>query len=1210
MSRKPGSPSIASTVVAGVGALAIPWLFVPLVASAETYRLPLLPSASDALREGLVRIVNHSEESGRVAVTAIDDSGLAFGPVTLELDAWETIQFSSTDLERGNGALGMATGIGGGQGDWRLVLDTPLDIEPLAYVRTADGFVDSLHDVVPRRSFYHRVTLLAPDIGLPNGSAVRLINSTEAEAEIAVFGIDDDNSLAPGQVTFALAAGASRTINARDLENGATGLTGRLGHGTGDWQLLIFTDAAIEAMTVLDAAAGPLANLSAAQAQAGAILLFLPAGNALHEGQLRVTNRSAAGEIRIRAVDDAGQAAGPVTLRVGGSRTVTLSSNDLETGNASKGLPIGLGSGDGNWRLVLESELNLDVFAYARSHDGVVTVAHNVAAAGNRHHHVPFFNPAGDTEQASRLRLINRSDAPAQVLVQAWDDAGDAAPGGAVNFTVPAAASASVSAGSLEVGGAGLHGRLGAGEGGWRLAVRADRKIQVMSLVEDAHGHLTNLSVGAASPEFLQPCVGSPDDADGDGVGDRCDRHANTARTLRRCIDGTFVDDPNGNPGLVRDCRVLVAFANYQAQMEALPDNHVVRQWGTGQQTLIGTWSGIEVSAGRVTALRLPGTADEPGGLTGSIPPDFGGLTELTALDLANNELSWTIPWELGDLANLETLDLSGNRLIGIIPPEFGNLARLSELDVRSNRLTGDVPGALWDRIVRREFMVRYDDNAIRGFGPPADPGSRPAWSGSAADNGNASHHSVAYYQGPLVWEWDWQGVPVERQRPVLGRWAALAVRIDHEVAAPPPVITRVLDSRDNVLSERLPQAAPPTTVATGSGRWRTEYVFELPGRLYQAGNRLVHVIDPGDDLAETNENDNTGEPIVLYGAAFTPLRVTFIPLFTRGDDPPDVDAESLMAGVREYLPVADDYRASVASPIQSDAATVPDLLQEILAIWNAEADRGEYYHGVFTWPWPGTESRFSGTGGIAQVSGNVAVSTHSIHHIVAHEIGHNFSLRHTPGCDAVRTDSGYPYLNGGLGPHEGWEARWRRIVQGDEEDYADLMSYCARHKFVSDYHYRKALDFRLRSHLAAGTDGAQPFTLWNHAAQRIFRSAGQAAGQSSPATTQAMPGAGTGGGLALSGRIDSSGTWSLAHARSTGRGPRAPDPDGPFTLILFDADGGELYREPLSIHLLSEGNEASWAARTPVPATPAHEVAIRNAQGEEVLREALPMAE
>ena len=111
-----------------------------------------------------------------------------------------------------------------------------------------------------------------------------------------------------------------------------------------------------------------------------------------------------------------GESFGPVTLRMAGRRTVTLTSDDLESGNAAKGLRTGLGAGEGDWRLVLESELNLDVFAYARSQDGVISTAHNVAATGGRRHHVPFFNPAGDapageTGQQNRLRLVNPSRA-------------------------------------------------------------------------------------------------------------------------------------------------------------------------------------------------------------------------------------------------------------------------------------------------------------------------------------------------------------------------------------------------------------------------------------------------------------------------------------------------------------------------------------------------------------------------------------------------------------------------------------------------------------------------------------------------------------------------------------------------------------------------------------------------------------------------------
>ena len=283
-----------------------------------------------------------------------------------------------------------------------------------------------------------------------------------------------------------------------------------------------------------------------------------------------------------------------------------------------------------------------------------------------------------------------------------------------MSLTVAPGASTSLSAESLADGARGLSGNFGESAGGWRLDVQSDRDIQVMSLVEDAAGRLTNLSTTPARPGFLDPCVGGPEDADadGDGVSDRCDREPDTARTLDRCSDGGFVTDPDGHPGLVLDCRILVGFANHQAQDDALPADHALRQWGTGEQLRIGSWAGIEVTGGRVTALRLPGTADGPGGLTGAIPPELGRLFLLTELDLSGNELTGPIPWQIGDLTNLRTLDLSGNRLTGFIPREFGDLTNLHTLNLQSNRLRGTVPRAFWESIMDRELQVRYDGNS------------------------------------------------------------------------------------------------------------------------------------------------------------------------------------------------------------------------------------------------------------------------------------------------------------------------------------------------------------------------------------------------------------------------------------------------------------------------------------------------------------------
>ena len=1209
---------------ASLSALAITLLTAPLDSRAETYRLPLLPSASDELREGLVHIVNHSDRSGPVAVTAIDDTGSSFGPITLEIAARQALQFSSTDLEWGNAALGIATGIGNGQGNWRLVLDTTLDIEPFAYVRTQAGFIDSLRDVVSHRPFYHRVTLLAPDSYLPDGSAVRLINSSNAGTEVVIFGVDDQNALSPGHVSLELAAGAARTISASELENGAPGLGGRLGYGTGDWQLLIFTDTAIEAMTVLDAASGPLANLSAAQVEEGSILLFLAADDPLREGRLRITNRSGAGAVRIRALDDSGRPFGPVTMHVEATRTVTLSSADLETGNAAKGLSRGLGRGDGDWRLVLESDLKLDVFAYARAQDGVVSVAHNVAVEGRRRHHVPFFNLASERAHTSRLRLINPSGRDANVLIRAWDDAGVEASEGAVNLSVPAGASTSLSADALEAGDRGLYGRFGAGQGGWRFAVEADRDIHVMSLAEDAAGHLTNLSANLERAWFVDPCVGGSQDADGDGVSDRCDLEPDTVRTLDGCSDGSYVQGAVDNPALVRDCEILVGFANYQAQSGALPANHVLHHWGTGEFPLIGLWAGIEISGGRVTAIHLPGSAPVSGGLTGSIPSQFGELTGLRVLDLSDNDLSGWIPWELGSLANLQVLNLSGNRLIGSLAPELADLGRLDELNLRSNLLTGTVPRDFWERASRRELVLRYRDNAILGFGPSSSGSQRPPDSDDAEDNGNAAHHSVALYQGPLVWEWDWQGDPEEHQRPVLGRWAALAVRVDHEVPTPPRVITRVLDGEGSVLSERLAEAAPASTVATNSDAWRTEYVFELPGRLYQSGNQVIHVIDPDNELAETDEDDNIGAPIRLYGEKLAPFRATFIPLHFEGDEPPAVDAEALISGVRAYLPIADDYEVKVAPAHESDARDLEELLDEVHAIWNAEGDADEYYHGVYVWPWLGGNIGSPRTAGIALLNRNVAVSVLAPSRVVPHEFGHNLGLQHPPGCSAGNVNSTYPYRDGGLGPIAGWDVQWRRFVSNDDESHTDLMSYCGRYEFVSDYHYRNALAYRLRRHPARSAIGVPSLARSSLAARQASVAVSQSPSGTQPPILATDDGNGLASpgeqqqslepdivaGLALSGRVDASGQWSLTHARTADRAPRSPAADGPFTLILLDHDGEEIYREPLSLSVLSHGNEAGWAARTPVPTEPVQQVAIVDAEGLEMLRQELPAFE
>ena len=276
-------------------------------------------------------------------------------------------------------------------------------------------------------------------------------------------------------------------------------------------------DPAIEVMSLVASASGHLSNVStvpgpvgSAEGGVGAVhrVPYLPAASrwvqGSYRGLVRIVNRSGeAGEVRIEAIDDAGVQAPAVTVSVGAGEAVELSSSDLERGSTAKGLSGGVGTGEGDWWLRLGTSLDIDVLAYVQSEDGFVGAMHDGVPRVGGVHRVGVFNPASETSQASRLRLVNPGVQPAAVRIEGIDDAG-ASSGGAVTLTLAGGEARTLGAEALESGaGAGVSGALGDGEGRWRLAVRADTAIEVMSLLADPSGHVANLSTapGAATSQ-------------------------------------------------------------------------------------------------------------------------------------------------------------------------------------------------------------------------------------------------------------------------------------------------------------------------------------------------------------------------------------------------------------------------------------------------------------------------------------------------------------------------------------------------------------------------------------------------------------------------------------------------------------------------------------------------------------------------------------
>lgn len=79
-------------------------------------------------------------------------------------------------------------------------------------------------------------------------------------------------------------------------------------------------------------------------AETQSVPLFLSASNDLQQGFVRVVNRSdESGEAVIHAIDDSGRRFGPVRLALDAGTTRHFNSDDLETGNPSKGLAEGIG---------------------------------------------------------------------------------------------------------------------------------------------------------------------------------------------------------------------------------------------------------------------------------------------------------------------------------------------------------------------------------------------------------------------------------------------------------------------------------------------------------------------------------------------------------------------------------------------------------------------------------------------------------------------------------------------------------------------------------------------------------------------------------------------------------------------------------------------------------------------------------------------------
>ena len=574
--------------------------------------------------------------------------------------------------------------------------------------------------------------------------------------------------------------------------------------------------------------------------------------------------------------------------------------------------------------------------------------------------------------------------------------------------------------------------------------------------------------------------------------------------------------------------------------------------------------------------------------LTGTIPAELGNLSALRYLDLSFNDLTGAIPSELGNLGSLPLLNLSFNRLTGPIPPEMGNL-RIGELYLQHNDLTGPIPpefgnirnltflnlshndlsgslppglGSVWPWLQRLELndnqglsgalplaltgitrLLVEVNTSNTGLCAPADPAFARWLNALPYHNVRSCSHGGAY----LVQASQNLGnfVPL-----VAGREALLRIfpTAPSGSSVPvPPVRASFYNSGDNVAfhTVEIPGKPGPLPAEIDESDLAISANVRIPGDLLQPGLEMVIEVDPDSTLDSAlgivRRIPAEGRTALDIQTLPT-MELTLVPVLrTENTD------SSILAPIREMaadpyehknfyfarsLLPAYEWSVTAHEPVWNEGGGV-----SVSAIRRIEGGSGY---------WMGISSKNGG--GQAELGGWVSWSSLNPA-IIAHELGHNMSLGHAPCGDPdwFTLDSRFPNRFGRSGAW-GFDFAKDSLMPPSRPD---LMSYC-RPKWVSDYHFTKALRHRLSAETSSSQASTSALLLW--------------------------------------GGVDSTGTPYMEPAFVVDAPPALPEGDGPWTIEGTTATGQTLFTLPFAMPEIADAGEGAGGFAYTLPIRPGWE--------------------
>lgn len=326
----------------------------------------------------------------------------------------------------------------------------------------------------------------------------------------------------------------------------------------------------------------------------------------------------------------------------------------------------------------------------------------------------------------------------------------------------------------------------------------------------------------------------------------------------------------------------------------------------------------------------------------------------------------------------------------------------------------------------------------------------------------------------------------------VAGRDALLRVFVTSTGGsqAQPSVRVRIFQAGTAVdsLTVGAPGASVPTSVDTSS--LSSSWNVLIPGARVMAGMSIQAVVDPDDDVAETNEGDNlwpgaTPQAVTVRSVSTFALR--FVPVKQSVNNltgaVSSANKAALAETTRRMHPLG-AVNVDVHATFTTDAPVLTSddnngawsrILSEIYTLKTSDGFAGDYVGIVPT-------NYGSGIAGLGYIGAPAAIGwdkASSAPGVIAHELGHNFGRSHAPCGNPAGPDPGYPYVNASIGT---WGIDLPAMALKAPGTYKDLMSYC-NPDWISDYNYLAVMDYRgtssVRENSAALSGNREGLMVW-----------------------------------------------------------------------------------------------------------------------------------